>query len=283
IPCFAHTIQLIVKDGLHEIKSILPSLEKVSAIAKLSHTNAKFAEKLESIKVSLPRAIVTRWNSQILMVERILVVPTLTLNEILIQLKYKHLCFNSHDLDVLNEFVCLLSLLAKVTTRTQQQNSPSISLIAPSTLAIYSDLKNAKNNIRYTTKLCDALLSSLLSRFGDLLEQLEINLNETGVDFKENERLYDLYKDPIFLFTPFLDGVCKQYSSVRYSATLLYNFGIFCTMTSQREMTMTTRGRPLMVDGGYSYVKDRQTNIKGTGSGRTINVLTVIIVYIHVI
>ena len=38
IPCLAHTIQLIVKDGLKETKSVFSSLEKVSAIAKLSHT-----------------------------------------------------------------------------------------------------------------------------------------------------------------------------------------------------------------------------------------------------
>jgi hypothetical protein len=109
------------------------------------------------------------------MVERILSIPTFTLNEILVQLKYKHLCFNSHDLVVLNEFISLLSLLAEVTTATQQENSPSISLVGPSILAIYSDLKIEKNNIHYTTKLCDALLSSLLARFGGLLEQLGIN------------------------------------------------------------------------------------------------------------
>ncbi|CAF3849642.1 unnamed protein product [Rotaria magnacalcarata] len=209
IPCFAHTIQLVVADGLKEAQSILLSLGKVSTIAKLSQTNTKFAEKLELMKVSIPRAIIIRWNSQFLMVERILAIPTLTLNEILIQLKYKHLCFNSHDLDVLNEFICLLSLIAEVTTKIQQENSPSISLIAPSILAIYSDLKKEKNNIHYTNVLCDALLSSLLSRFGGLLEQLQIDLNETGVDFKENKRFYNLYEDPVFLFTPFLDGMFK--------------------------------------------------------------------------
>jgi hypothetical protein len=99
---------------------------------------------------------------------------------------------NSHDLVVLNEFIALLSLLAEVTTTTQQQNSPSISLIAPSILALYFDLKSEKNNVHYTTTLCDALLSSLLSRFGGLLEQLEINLNETGVDFKINKKFDDL-------------------------------------------------------------------------------------------
>ncbi len=42
IPCFAHIMQLIVKDGLKETMSILSSLGKVSAMAKLSHTNTKF-------------------------------------------------------------------------------------------------------------------------------------------------------------------------------------------------------------------------------------------------
>ncbi|CAF3476691.1 unnamed protein product [Rotaria socialis] len=60
IPCFAPTIQLAVRDELKETKSILSSLEKVSAIAKLSHTSTKFAEKLEVINLSIPRAVVTR-------------------------------------------------------------------------------------------------------------------------------------------------------------------------------------------------------------------------------
>jgi hypothetical protein len=209
IPCFAHTIQLVVKDGLKEAKSISSSLEKVSAIAKLSHTSNKFAEKLELMKVSIPRAVITRWNSQFLTVERILAIPTFKLNEILVQLKQKHLCLSTRDLDVLNEFISVLTLLAEVTTKTQQQNFPSISLIAPSILAIYFDLKNEKNNVHYTTMLCNALLSSLLSRFGGLLEQLEINVNETGVDFIKSKHFYDLYKDPVFLFTPFLDGMFK--------------------------------------------------------------------------
>jgi hypothetical protein len=91
IPCFAHTIQLVVKDGLQETKPFLSSLEKVSAIAKLSHTCSKFSEKLESMKISIPRAVVTRWNSQFLLVERILSIPSFELNEILIQLKNKNL------------------------------------------------------------------------------------------------------------------------------------------------------------------------------------------------
>jgi hypothetical protein len=136
-------------------------------------------------------------------------IPTIELNEILIELKYTNLCLNARDLVMLNEFVALLSLLAEVTITTQRQNSPSISFVAPSILAIYLDLKNEKNNIQHTTPLCNALISSLLSRFGGLLEQLEIDVNETGIEFQKKKQFYDLYKDPVFLFTPFLDGMFK--------------------------------------------------------------------------
>lgn len=126
ISCFAHTIQLVVKDGLQETKTMLTALEKVSSIAKHAHTSTKFAEKLDLMKASIPRAVITRWNSQFMCVERILAIPSIELNDILVQLKYKHLCLNARDLSMLQEFVALLSLFAEATTVTQRQNSPSI-------------------------------------------------------------------------------------------------------------------------------------------------------------
>ena len=209
IPCFAHTLQLIVQDGLKEAKSIVCALEKVSAIAKLAHTSSKFSEKLELMKVSISRAVVTRWNFQLVTVERILSISPMELNDVLVQLKYKHLCLNTRDLTMLQEFVSLFSLFAEATTVTQRQNSPSISFVAPSILAIYFDLMNERQNIRYTTTLCDSLLCSLLSRFGGLLEQMDINITELNIDFQINRKFYDLYKDPVFLFTPFLDRMFK--------------------------------------------------------------------------
>jgi hypothetical protein len=64
-------------------------------------------------------------------------------------------------------------------------------------------------DVRCTKSLCDALLSSLLSIFGGLLEELEVNIGETGVEFKVNKKFYDLCKDPVFIFSPFLDGMFK--------------------------------------------------------------------------
>lgn len=60
IPCFAHTLQLVMNDGLKHISCVQPVLEKVSKIAKLSHTSTSFADRLEIIGKSIPKGNKTR-------------------------------------------------------------------------------------------------------------------------------------------------------------------------------------------------------------------------------
>ncbi|CAF1314804.1 unnamed protein product, partial [Rotaria sp. Silwood1] len=154
IPCFAHTIQLVVNDGLKQVSSIESDLSKVSKIAKLSHTSTAFAEKLENTGKSIPKANKTGWNSQFNTVEKILRIPPSELNEMLILVKRKDLCLLTKDYQMLNEFVSLLTLFADATTITQAENTPSISFIAPTVLAIYYDLVNEQSNVFYTSSLC---------------------------------------------------------------------------------------------------------------------------------
>ncbi|CAF3800478.1 unnamed protein product [Rotaria socialis] len=61
IPRSAHTIQLVINDGLKQISSIQSALVKVSKIAKLSHTSTIFAEKLEHIGSSLLTSLISRF------------------------------------------------------------------------------------------------------------------------------------------------------------------------------------------------------------------------------
>ncbi|CAF3244182.1 unnamed protein product [Rotaria sp. Silwood2] len=163
LPCFAHTLQLVVQDGLREAVCIKQTITKVSKIAKLSHSSISFAEKLETIGAR-PR-----------------------------------------DLAMLNEFVSLLFLFGEATTVTQAEKAPSISLVGPSIISIYYDLINERDNIIYTTTLCKALLSSLIGRFGGLLTSLNVEFDTVF----EKKGTYDLYGDPIFLVSSFLDGKFK--------------------------------------------------------------------------
>ncbi|CAF1632715.1 unnamed protein product, partial [Didymodactylos carnosus] len=64
IPCFAHTLQLVIHDGIYNSKPAFNALKKVAAIAKFSRTSCVFAERLELTKQSIPIATVARWISQ---------------------------------------------------------------------------------------------------------------------------------------------------------------------------------------------------------------------------
>jgi hypothetical protein len=197
LPCYAHSIQLVVKDGLKGSTCVQSSLEKISKIAKLSHSSTVVAERLENIQVCIPNANKTRWNSQYELVMTITGIQPSDLNDILIQTQHRELCLKSLDYQMLNEFSSLLTLFAEATTISQAQNAPSI-------LAIYNDLLLERANVKHASSLCECLLESLLARFGGMLEQmlLKIDIPEK----KKNKRFYDLFKDPVFLLAPFLDG-----------------------------------------------------------------------------
>ncbi|CAF1461555.1 unnamed protein product [Didymodactylos carnosus] len=127
------------------------------------------------------------------------------LNQYLRDLKQDFLCVTQKDEAELKEFLSLMCLLAEATSRTQAQNGPSISMVAPSIIVIYFDLKNELKNCVYPSSLCKRLIQSLIERFSGMLEYFDIQL-PTNLKKKE---MSDLYKDKIFLLTPFLDANFK--------------------------------------------------------------------------
>jgi hypothetical protein len=68
LPCFAHTLQLVVNDGIKHASNATSALTKVAKIAKFSHSSILFAEALEKLSNTIPRATKCRWNSQFLTV-----------------------------------------------------------------------------------------------------------------------------------------------------------------------------------------------------------------------
>ncbi|CAF5139532.1 unnamed protein product, partial [Rotaria magnacalcarata] len=202
LPCFIHTLQLVVKDGLNESECIRSPLSKVAEIAKLSHKSITIAEKLQNEKFSIPDAIVTRWNSQFLTVSKVVDIPNTLLNDLLNEQKETELLLSTKDLAVLREFISIFTLFAEATTRTQAEQSISISLVGPSILAIYYDLENESRICKHTKPLCHALMTSLLARFGGFLLNLEIPVD----DHVKHRNTFNLFSDDIFLVASFLDG-----------------------------------------------------------------------------
>ncbi|CAF1575057.1 unnamed protein product [Didymodactylos carnosus] len=209
IPCFPHTLELVVRDDLNNSNCAKYSLSKVAKIAKLSHNSTKFSEQLEKLSITIPTAVPTRWNSQYDCVCKILEIANDSrnnLNQMLTDINKTDLRLLPRDYAILNEFVSLFALFAEATIKTQADKSPSISLVAPSLLGIYLDLQHElQNNCNHTTSLCKTLLTSLKSRFGGLLEKLYINIDESIL----RRSTYHLYSDNIFLISPLLDAKFK--------------------------------------------------------------------------
>lgn len=121
LPCFVHTLQLVVKDGLTESACSRSAVAKVALIAKLSHQSIPVAEKLQESKLSIPKAVITRWNSQFITVSKVLDIPQVFLNDLLTDQKRTNLVLSMKDWSILREFTSIFTLFAEATTRTQTE------------------------------------------------------------------------------------------------------------------------------------------------------------------
>lgn len=81
MPCFAHTLNIVVKDGLSAVDELTETREKVKRI--IGHFKSscvsmekllKYQRKMKLPEYKLVQEIETRWNSTYLMLERFLAI-----------------------------------------------------------------------------------------------------------------------------------------------------------------------------------------------------------------
>lgn len=128
------------------------------------------------------------------------------LNDLLRDVGRADLVLSTRDISLLQEFAGIFALFAEATTRTQAEKCPSISLVAPSVLAIYFDLLTEEQSCKFLASLCRGLLTSLRERFGGLLVRCGLI---DQIDVLKNRSTSDLYQDDFYLIAPFLDGQFK--------------------------------------------------------------------------
>ena len=114
-----HVSFIVVNDGIKSCAVASSSLEKVANLAKLAHCSIQFAERLSKVNYSIPRANLTRWNSQYQTVKKVVNIPSSTLNPILNNLKKNELILNTRDRKILEEFVSLFELFDEAPLITQ--------------------------------------------------------------------------------------------------------------------------------------------------------------------
>ncbi len=72
IPCAAHNIQLVIKDGLKLNTNYTALVKKVSWIVSKARNTCTIAEELRNLNKFLNKCVVTRWNSILFMIRSVL-------------------------------------------------------------------------------------------------------------------------------------------------------------------------------------------------------------------
>ena len=173
VPCFTHTLQLVVRDGLRDIGPMGRVLAKVSRIVNFVHHSTS-ASELFSNDVRLQVANATRWNSQLKMIRSLLAVSDATLAQL--EPQYQ---ISAYEKQLLSELAEILTPFETATDQTQGEVKVTASLIIPCIRGLRTEM--AELGDTYQCKFTRTLQSSVEKRLHKY-EEMDIFQTATSLD-----------------------------------------------------------------------------------------------------
>ena len=202
IPCFAHSLQLVIRDGLQAVGLAKRALAKCSKLSSLVHTSSLFRSAFEGVfgrGRSIPAANDMRWNSTLHQLKAIIDLDHNKLAQLLRETTHDNLLLSATDLQQIQELVDILEPFAEATDMTQGDSTITVSCVVPVVLSLRKMLREKVGQVRSFQPLVRALLASLEDRFNDILKKLDI---ETTVTVKARVLSFD---DDVFMMAAALD------------------------------------------------------------------------------
>ncbi|XP_051996488.1 E3 SUMO-protein ligase ZBED1-like [Xyrauchen texanus] len=136
-PCFAHTLNLVVKDSLKAVPEVVPILGKCSAIVSFFHHSTKATEKLRAVQQQMQiaehkliQSVQTRWNSVFYMLDR-LHEQHEAVTTVLCLLGRSELCINVGELSLITQTVDALRPFEEMTREVSSEKYVSVSKVIP--------------------------------------------------------------------------------------------------------------------------------------------------------
>jgi len=117
-PCFVHSLQLVVRDGLASLSFARPALGKVSKVANLVYQSPLFRSYFEEqfgCTSSIPQTNATRWNSVWMQLLAVTKLDTQKLRDLLKSTAHENRILSAKDVQILKEIVDILTLFAELT------------------------------------------------------------------------------------------------------------------------------------------------------------------------
>ena len=154
--CYAHSLQLVVKDGLKDASQHLKNvISKASNIVSHVRKSIHATNILEGEK-RLQAANATRWNSQLKMIRSVLEAPDEKIKLLDVQQ------LTAYEKKLLHELCIILTPFEKATNMVQQDNYISASLTVPVTLGLKHQLQHI--SATYSNKMVTTLKTSIEQR-----------------------------------------------------------------------------------------------------------------------
>lgn len=212
LSCFAHCIQLAVRDGLKDVSYLSKSLSKCLKLSRRSHKSTKIADLLDDVGKTINRSNLTRWSSEYLLIKSIIALGKETIDEITNLIDDNELKFTNNDFLVLQEAIEILEPFAEITTRIQSQSIVTASLVVPSVVHLIEQLKIIAPNVSFLKRMCLQLEKSINKRFSGIVKRLS----------QEYVSSDDPFSDPIYFVSAVLDPEFKFYwiNQMNYRPTI---------------------------------------------------------------
>ena len=177
IPCFAHSLQLVIRDGLQKVAVSRTAVAKCAKLANMTHQSVKFRASFEDAFGKgrcVPASNDTRWNSVYRQLKSIVDLDMNKLSEVLRKEEQGSLIMTQKELQQVRELVSTLAPFAEATDIAQGTTYITMSYIVPVLLSLLQHLSTQHTSVKYNIPFVRELLSSLFTRFRGIFEQLQI-------------------------------------------------------------------------------------------------------------
>ena len=160
LPCFAHSLQLVIRDGMQQLAVCRGALGKVSKLANIVHQSSLFRTAFEATfgaGRAIPETNATRWNSVFQQLRCIMDLEQSKLADVLRDTNHDNLILSKKDVEQLNELVDLLAPFAEATDLCQGEQTVTVSCVVPVVLSLNRLLTEKRESTRHFSDLINKL------------------------------------------------------------------------------------------------------------------------------
>ena len=162
--CFAHTLQLVVRDAMKEME-FYPRLSKTySKVAKISKLYNQPSHFRYDLKFTIPRNNETRWNSEYPLLNAVLT-KRQSINEVLVRHHHEEFVIADVENDMLTELKNILGLFDQATVIFQTDSQASLPRVIPTLQQLERAMISLESGHASISAVREKLLNGLQSRF----------------------------------------------------------------------------------------------------------------------